>query len=786
MQESTTSPRMRILQVIHGYPMRFNAGSEVYTQSLCHALAVRNDVRVFTRAEDPLLPDDTMATERDPDDARIQLNLVNIPGSRDRYRRVGVDARFGEVLDEFRPDVIHVGHLNHLSTSVVDVADGRGIPIVFTLHDFWLMCPRGQFLQQIGDAPSSSWTVCSGQDDRKCAESCYAKYFSGAPDDDRDANYWSDWVRRRMAHVRDIAGKVDLFVAPSKFLLARFRSDFGLPATKSVYLDYGFDYARLSGRSRTPESDFVFGYIGTHTQAKGIHQLLEAFGRVPGTPRLRIFGRPRSELSEALRSIGRGLPNGADERVEWLPEYKNADIVREVFNRVDAVVVPSIWEENSPLVIHEAQQARVPVITADVGGMAEYVHHGLNGLLFRHRDVLSLAAAMEELAVNPRRAEALGRRGYIDSPSGDVVSLSEHAAQVEYLYARVIRERRIRRMPTRRGPWRVTFDTNPDDCNLHCVMCEEHSPHSDRQRQRHAQGKTPRRMPLELAARVLEDLKDTPLREVIPSTMGEPLLYRDFDALIALCMRHGVLMNLTTNGTFPRLGAEAWARKLVPILSDVKVSWNGATESTHRAVMGSSFEVSLQNLRTFLRVRDEHAERFGHRARVTLQLTFLETNVAELPAIVELAAREGVDRVKGHHLWAHFDEVRALSLRRSPESVARWNAAVRAAREVAATSRLPNGAHVLLEHFHELKEGAAEDLAPGGRCPFLGEEAWVSAEGRFDPCCAPDAERRTLGDFGNLHTVSIAEVWSGAPYQALRESYLERALCRGCTMRRPE
>jgi len=55
--------------------------------------------------------------------------------------------------------------------------------------------------------------------------------------------------------------------------------------------------------------------------------------------------------------------------VEWRPEYKNSEIVTRVFNHVDCIVVPSIWDENSPLVIHEAQQCRVPIITANQGGM---------------------------------------------------------------------------------------------------------------------------------------------------------------------------------------------------------------------------------------------------------------------------------------------------------------------------------------------------------------------------------------------------------------------------------
>ena len=61
----------------------------------------------------------------------------------------------------------------------------------------------------------------------------------------------------------------------------------------------------------------------------------------------------------------------------------------------------------------------------------------------------------------------------------------------------------------------------------------------------------------------------------------------------------------------------------------------------------------------------------------------------------------------------------------------------------------------------------------------------MSAEGRFNPCCAPDALRRTLGDFGNLHETSMQAIWQGKAYLALAESYKERPLCRGCNMRRP-
>jgi MoaA/NifB/PqqE/SkfB family radical SAM enzyme len=224
----------------------------------------------------------------------------------------------------------------------------------------------------------------------------------------------------------------------------------------------------------------------------------------------------------------------------------------------------------------------------------------------------------------------------------------------------------------------------------------------------------------------------------------------------------------------------------VPATSDVKISWNGATKATHEAIMlGARWETVLANVRAFVAVRDEHAATGGHRCRVTFQLTFLETNVPELADIVRLAIDLGVDRVKGHHLWAHFDGIKSLSMRRSPDAIRRWNAAVAEAQAVAAERLLPNGKHVLLENIFPLGDAATGDLAPGGPCPFLGQEAWVSAEGRFDPCCAPDAQRRTLGEIGNLHERGLMDIWRGGEYRRLVATYRTRSLCQGCNMRKP-
>ncbi len=165
---------MRILKVIHGYPMRYNAGSEVCTQTICQALARTHEVHVFTREEDPLRPDFEVREEFDSFDSRVCLHVVNNPRNRDRYRVTAIDERFGSLLDEFKPAIVHIGHLNHLSTSIVNQAAYRTIPVVMTLHDYWLMCPRGQFMQMFPEYKGETWVAYDGQENRRCAERCYA------------------------------------------------------------------------------------------------------------------------------------------------------------------------------------------------------------------------------------------------------------------------------------------------------------------------------------------------------------------------------------------------------------------------------------------------------------------------------------------------------------------------------------------------------------------------------------------------------------------------------------
>ena len=779
---------MRVLKVIHGYPPIYSAGSEVYSQLLCHELSKQGHaVMVFTREELSGLPDATIRDEQDDIVSSIKVRRVNMANHKDRYIHPPLDEAFRRTLDEFKPDVVHFGHLNHLSMNLPAIASSLGLACVFTIHDFWMMCPRGQFIQMENSEGGETWPLCEGQADGKCADRCYRRYYGGGAETAKhDARFWESWVSERMRMSKEATHCFDVMIAPSLQIMERFAKDFPASEGKLRHLDYGFSLESLAGRRRTNGEPFTFGYIGTHIPAKGIGLLIKAFSSVPGNSRLRIWGHSNGQETMALK---RQLSDcGADvaNRVEWLGGYKNAEISAAVFSKVDCIVVPSIWMENSPLVIHEAQQAKVPVITAAAGGMGEFVSDGVNGFTFKHRDSDSLALAMLKASQDPEQTARLGARGYLHSPNGEVMDIASHTRQVVAIYAHAIDRRKSLAIKPLPSPWRITFDTNPDDCNLRCIMCEDHSPHSQTQIRRKAEGRPKRRMSIELVKKVVAEQAPLGLREIIPSTMGEPLLYEDFDEILALCHQHKVKLNLTTNGTFPRRGAESWARSLVPVCSDVKISWNGACKATQEKIMrGSDWEQNLENLRMFMQVRDAQKQAGRPACRVTLQLTFMEENLEELPEIINLAATLGIDRVKGHHLWAHFREIESLGLKRSADSIRRWNAIAHRCRVAAREATATRGHPLVLENFEDLEARAAsaEEQNRAGPCPFLGREAWVNAQGRFDPCCCPDLLRRTLGDFGNI-SGGLQPIWNGPAYAQLLTGYLNRQVCRTCNMRK--
>lgn len=764
---------MHILKIIHGYPPYYNAGSEVYSQSICNELSKYHKVSVFTREENPYSPD--FAIHHKMENDNLNFYFVNNPQGKDGFRHKQLDDNFSQLISEIKPDIAHIGHLNHLSTGLVDELKKQNIPIVFTLHDFWLMCPRGQFLtRSIGK--ENNFQLCSGQHNRKCATDCYKVYFSGREsDEDQDIENWSSWTHQRMIETKSIINKVDLFIAPSNYLRNRFVNEFSVPENKIIFLDYGFPTEYLTQTEKSKEkSGFTFGYIGTLIPAKGVNDLIEAFKQIEEPTTLKIFGRENGQSTNALKLLAATSKN----TIEFAGEYINHNLANDVFSKLDCIVVPSIWAENSPLVIHEAQSCKVPVITANFGGMKEFVQHKVNGLLFEHRNINSLKEQLRFAIANPILLKQLGEKGYLFSEDGSVTNIQEHCVELVKLYQRFTDSKNL---------WRITIDTNPEDCNLKCVMCEEHSPYSDFIPALYKEtGVKRRRMKFQTVEDIFLQAEKLGVKEVIPSTMGEPLLYKGIEGIFELSQKHKIKINLTTNGTFPKHSVQHWAKLIVPNTTDVKISWNGATaETAEKVMLGLNFNQVLEKVKEFVVIRNILFTETGWFCRITFQLTFMQNNMHELADIVKLAAELGIDRVKGHQLWTHFEEMKSLSMKANKESVANWNKYVKQAYEAQENFRKPNGEKVILENIIPLPDIETKELPEEYECPFLSKELWISATGNISPCCAPDNLRKSLGDFGNIATTSIEDVLQSSVYTELVSTYKTKPICKTCNMRKP-
>lgn len=335
--------------------------------------------------------------------------------------------------------------------------------------------------------------------------------------------------------------------------------------------------------------------------------------------------------------------------------------------------------------------------------------------------------------------------------------------------------------------WRITLDTNPEDCNFHCIMCEEHSRYSTfKQKLFEKTGAKRRLMPKKYLESIFREAKQLGIKELIPSTMGEALLYEHFDTITKLCRTNNIKLNLTTNGSFPKKNVKKLAMQIIPITGDIKISLNGASKETSEKIMkGSTFENQIHNIKTLIAYRNRHYKKTGYYCRITFQLTFMQNNMHELSDMIKLASSLGIDRIKGHHLWAHFREIEQLSFKYSEESIRKWNEIVAKAREARERYRKANGEKIILENIYPLKPESKKEVPQRYECPFLGKELWISASGKISPCCAPDELRDSLGEFGSYPKTSLQDVLQSAAYLDLCENYKQKSLCKTCNMRVP-
>jgi len=455
---------VKVLLVSHDFLPKHHAGTEIYTFEVGKSLRGRQHLTVHMREYGGL-----------PVHELTNNLFYNDFG--ETWDHPQVVKSFQLLLDDLKPDVVHFMHLMYLSVGCVEEVARRGIPVLYTLHDYWLQCPR------YGQRIHANGSICHEIDFDVCGEcltdlkfrqtrveraiakviagvnsrtgvnlapaarklgdlikgrsraplpqgGAGAEHEDGAPSP--EAQRLARQVRERDRDLRErLVPVVYRFLAPSRFLRQRFL-DWGIPPEQIRYLRTGIDLEPFRGFRRTPSDVLRVAFIGSPVPHKGVHVLLEAWGRLApelkAKGRLKIFGN-LTHNPPYIRRIQRLSERFGGELCGGLARSQIPSALAEI----DLLVVPSIWYENSPLIILEALATRTPILVSDLGGMAELVEQGVSGHHFRVGDAAHLGELLARFLAHPEELEQL-YPGELE-----VKSVQRDAELLEELYGEALR-----------------------------------------------------------------------------------------------------------------------------------------------------------------------------------------------------------------------------------------------------------------------------------------------------------------------------------------------------------
>ena len=290
-------------------------------------------------------------------------------------------------IRETKPDLVYVLHfVNKLSPSVIRGAKEMGVPVVSRLSDYFLLCPRFDFL-------------CRG----KVCEECLTKgYGSCIRKKCVKGSFFASSVRVLAMKIQSwmrIYDDVDAFVTPSRYLREKLIAN-GFDAEKIHCIP---TFTSSSAKSEEPVLGQYGLYFGRIAEEKGVETAVKAYEALPDH-RLVIMGDDTTEEAVRLKAYVKehGLTN-----VEFIG-YKSGAELEDVIRNARCTLIPSIWYDNLPNTALESFRFSKPVIASNIGSLPELVEDGVNGYLFTPGNSMELAEQIRLLDLD-ERVEQMGK-----------------------------------------------------------------------------------------------------------------------------------------------------------------------------------------------------------------------------------------------------------------------------------------------------------------------------------------------------------------------------------------
>ena len=409
---------MKIVLPVHHFPPRYTAGAELYTFRLARWLHTHgHDVEIVCvehvdwRSE----KNDLSVIQDNHEDLTVWRVDLHITADRwwpRNYDNPLLGEWFANYLAESQPDLVHfqAGYL--IGSAPLRATHAAGIPNALTLHDYWFLCPRttlqrgdGSLCTKIPDDPAGCAWCMKLEGRRYRLAHTLTQGLASHTAGNIVLQKERDQIARRRINLRSALALPDAVIVPSRFLGSQFASY--VDAERLHVSKLGIDLTPFHGIHHGPSDDVLrIGFTGQIAQHKGVHVLIEAFGNIEAGKQpieLHIYGG-LDRYPQYVSRLRRMAAN--DERIFFHGRFENRDVAS-ILHGLDVNVVPSTWYENSPLSILESHAAGTPVVTSAMGGMAELVRDGVDGLHFQPNDVDDLTKQLQRLINEPMLLEQI-------------------------------------------------------------------------------------------------------------------------------------------------------------------------------------------------------------------------------------------------------------------------------------------------------------------------------------------------------------------------------------------